>query len=100
VKLAWSARDPSCDLADAMRFHGGGSSLLVRPTIRQAIENDVSDRLAGVQCIGCLGLHDRAHVRDLNGAKSAGCLTALLARNGVAPLMLAGFHNQTSSDPI
>jgi len=31
-----------------------------------------------------------AHVWDLIGAKSAGCLTALLARNGVAPLMLAG----------
>jgi len=31
-----------------------------------------------------------ANVWDLIGAKSAGCLTALLARNGVAPLMLAG----------
>ena len=31
-----------------------------------------------------------AHVWNLIGAKSAGCLTALLARNGVAPLMLAG----------
>jgi 2-haloacid dehalogenase len=31
-----------------------------------------------------------AHVWDVIGAKSAGCLTALLARNGVAPLMLAG----------
>lgn len=31
-----------------------------------------------------------AHVWDLIGAKSAGCLTALIARNGVAPLLLAG----------
>lgn len=30
-----------------------------------------------------------AHVWALIGAKSAECLTALLARNGVAPLMLA-----------
>src|SRR5215472_5473142 len=63
--------------ADSVRQH------MLSRTTYQMVSQELNVSAASVCLVA-------AHVWNLIGAKSAGCLTALLARNGVAPLMLAG----------